>query len=67
MNVVVMFRYTILAVSAAAMVVGVLIITGLLVPRNLPEEFRVIMGIVIVLYGAYRFMITVYRRTDREP
>jgi len=24
------------------------------------------MGIVIVLYGAYRFMITVYRRTNGE-
>ena len=66
MNVALMFRYTILIVSVAAMVVGVLIIVGLLVPRNFPDEFRVIMGIVIVLYGAYRFMITVYRRTDRE-
>ncbi len=66
MNAALMFRYTILIVSAAAMVVGVLIIVGLLVPRNFPEEFRVIMGIVIVLYGAYRFMITVYRRPDRE-
>ena len=66
MNVALMFRYTILIVSVAAMVVGVLIVVGLLVPRNFPDEFRVIMGIVIVLYGAYRFMITVYRRTDRE-
>jgi hypothetical protein len=66
MNVALIFRYTILVVSVAAMVVGVLIIVGLLVPRNFPEEFRVIMGIVIVLYGAYRFMITVYRRTERD-
>ncbi len=66
MNIAMVFRSTILIISAAAMVVGVLIIVGLLVPRNFPEEFRVIMGIVIVLYGAYRFMITVYRRTNGE-
>lgn len=66
MNVALIFRYTIMVVSVAAMVVGVLIIVGLLVPRNFPEEFRVIMGIVIVLYGAYRFMITVYRRTEKD-
>ena len=66
MNVAMVSRYTILIVSAAAMVVGVLIIVGLLVPRNLPQEFRVIMGVVIVLYGAYRFVITAYRRTNRE-
>ena len=66
MNIAMVLRYTILIVSVAAMVVGVLISIGLLVPRNFPEEFRVIMGIVIVLYGAYRFMITIYQRPDKE-
>ncbi len=60
------FRYAILVVSALAMVVGLLIIFGVLVPRNFPEQFGVIMGAVIFLYGAYRFAIAYYRREMRR-
>ena len=65
MNATDVFRYTILIVSAAAMALGVLIIAGVLVPRNFPEDFRVIMGIVVFLYGLYRFVIAYYRSSRR--
>jgi hypothetical protein len=65
MNVTEVFKYTILAVSSAAMVLGVLIIAGVLVPRNFPDQFRVIMGIVVFLYGLYRFVIA-YTRSPRR-
>jgi len=57
-------RYVILVLSAAAMVAGVLILTGFLVPRNesIGDELRIGFGVVILLYGAYRFIATLLRR-----
>ncbi len=54
-------RYVVLVISAAAMVVGILIMAGWLVPRHLPEQYGVILGAVVFLYGAYRFVIAYFR------
>ena len=54
-------RYVILAVSAAAAVVGIMIMGGWLVPRNFPEQYRVVVGAVVFLYGVYRFVIAYFR------
>ncbi len=61
MNVPAVLKYSVLAVSALAMVVGVLVMGGFLVPRYFPEQYRVIMGAVVFLYGAYRFALTYFR------
>lgn len=57
-------RWVILGLSAAAMAGGVLIMTGYLVPRRsgFSDEVNVAFGVVIFLYGMYRFVITYYRR-----
>ncbi len=57
-------RYVILALSAAAMVFGVLVMAGVFVPARgaFPESYRIIIGAVIFLYGMYRFLISFYRR-----
>jgi hypothetical protein len=65
MNVMEVLKYTVLAISAAAMLLGVLIIAGVLVPRNFPDQYRVIMGIVVFLYGLYRFVIAYTRSPGR--
>ncbi len=56
-------RYTMLAVSVAAMGFGVLVITGVMIPPNFPDQYRVLLGIVIVLYGLYRFVVTYFRNS----
>ena len=64
-------RVIILLLSAGAMVIGVLVVLGVLVPRNLPEEFRLVAGIVVFLYGLYRFVVEYVRmaneRRNRAP
>jgi hypothetical protein len=65
MNYPVVFRYTILTVSGLAMIAGILIMAGVLVPRNLPEQYGVLIGVVVFLYGAYRFAIAFFRRGVR--
>lgn len=62
MNFTVVIRYTILALSSALMVLGLLVIAGLLVPQVFPEQYRIILGVVILLYGAYRFSVAYFRR-----
>lgn len=66
MNVTEVLKYTVLVISAAAMLLGVLIIAGVLVPRNFPDQYRVIMGIVVFLYGLYRFVIAYTRSLRRD-
>ena len=60
------FRLIILLVSAGAMVIGVLVMAGILFPPNMPDQFRVILGIVIVLYGAYRFANTYFGKRSES-
>jgi hypothetical protein len=57
-------RYVVLVLSAAAVLAGVLILAGILVPRNeaFGDGLRIVFGVVIVLYGAYRFSVTWFRR-----
>ena len=64
MNIAGTFRILILLLSSAAMMLGVLVIAGLLEPPNMPEDLRLILGIVILLYGTYRFVITYYRQQE---
>ena len=64
MNSQVVFRYTILVVSGLAMVVGVLVMIGVLVPRNFPGQYTLLIGVVVFLYGAYRFAIAYFKRAS---
>lgn len=59
-------RYVILALSACVTVFGVLVMIGVFVPANaaIPGEYRIIVGLVLVLYGIYRFVITFNRPTE---
>jgi len=54
-------HYAILALSSALMVLGVLVMAGLMVPQNFPGEYRLLLGIVVFLYGAYRFSVSYFR------
>ena len=47
------------------MVLGVLFMFGVVGPANIPEQFRIIMGAVIFLYGAYRFTVAYFRRSQQ--
>jgi hypothetical protein len=66
MNFAVVMRYAIMILSATAAVMGVLIMTGLLVPRSLPEQFRLIIGAVVFLYGIYRFSIAYFQKSKAK-
>jgi hypothetical protein len=43
-------------------IVGILVLTGVLATEGTPMQFRILFGVVLVLYSAYRFMMTRARR-----
>jgi len=66
MDVANVLRIAVLVLSTGAMLAGIAVMIGLLVPRNVTEEFRFMIGIVIFLYGAYRFVVGYYRKKDES-
>jgi hypothetical protein len=59
-------RIIVLVLSTGAMLAGVAVMLGLLVPRNVPGEFQFLIGLVIFLYGAYRFVVGYFRKEDES-
>ncbi len=56
----------VMAISAAVMLVGVLAMVGLLIPLYVPEQFRLLVALVVFLYGLYRFVLSYSRLKRRE-
>lgn len=56
----------VMVLAAAVMAVGVLAILGMLIPVYIPEQYRIIMGVVVFLYGLYRFVLSYFRLQRRE-
>jgi len=55
-------RIITLVLASSAMVCGILVVGDILAPPNIPDQFRIILGVVVFLYGAYRFVITFYQK-----
>ena len=61
-------RYFGYAASTTLSLLGVLIIVGLLIPSYVPSNFRVLLGVVLVLYGVFRFVSLRFKKPeDEEP
>jgi hypothetical protein len=66
MNFDIVLRVIILIGSALVSVFGVLVIVGMFIPRNIPNEHRIVLGAIIFLYGVYRFVVAFYRRRNQR-
>ena len=47
-------------------IVGVLVLTGVLAKEGTPAQFRILFGIVLILYSVYRFTMTRARHKQEE-
>jgi hypothetical protein len=43
-------------------IVGILVLSGVLASEGTPAQYRILFGIVLILYSAYRVMMTRTRR-----
>ncbi len=59
-------RYTVMILAAAVAMAGILVMTGVLINVAITGQFRIVMGAVIFLYGAYRFTVAYFRRPERR-
>jgi len=53
-------------ISGVMALVGVLVLSGLLVKEGMPQQLRILFGVVLVLYSVYRFMMTRARAKQTE-
>lgn len=54
------------SVSAVMTVVGGSVLAGYFIHAGVPDQFRWTFGIVLILMGAYRFVMTRMRRKQKE-
>jgi hypothetical protein len=47
-------------------IVGVLVLAGVLAKEGTPAQFRILFGIVLIMYSVYRFVMTRARRKQEE-
>lgn len=52
-----------LVIAASVTAAGVMIVAGMLNRPGMTSELRITIGVVAVLYGVYKFVITWFRRT----
>ena len=59
-------RIVVLVLSSAVMIAGFTMVAGVVHLRNVPDQFRWVLGTVVFLYGLYRFVIAFIRGTPRS-
>jgi hypothetical protein len=57
----IIFRIVSVITATLILVVGIVILTGLLVPAYVPANYRIILGVAMTLYGSYR-IVMVWRK-----
>lgn len=63
----VIFRIISLLTAGLILVVGIFILAGPMMPAYVPVNYRIILGIVMIVYGSYRIiMIWMKQRNARQ-
>ena len=53
--------------AGLVLIVGIIILTGSMIPSSVPENYRIVLGVVMVIYGSYRIvMIWMKQRQERN-
>ncbi|MBI4429426.1 MAG: hypothetical protein HY562_09945 [Ignavibacteriales bacterium] len=47
------------------LVFGLFVVFGITIPENVPSEFRISLGVVLLLWGLYRFVLTRLKSTQQ--
>ena len=67
MNAETILRIVSYTTASTLLATGIVVLTGFFMPTYIPDNFRITLGIVIVLYGIYRIvMLGIKRRNERD-
>ncbi len=58
-------KYLGYSVSFITFICGIVIIIGFGL-RNVPTQLRIMFGVVLILWGIYRFVVTRFRTRERD-
>ena len=61
MNIMKYFAYVI---AILFVILGIAILGGFFMANNVPSQFRVMIGVVLVLYGAFRLIMTYSKKNE---
>ncbi|MCL5029160.1 MAG: hypothetical protein M1480_09090 [Bacteroidetes bacterium] len=61
MNIMKYFAYVI---AVLFIILGIAILGGYFITENVPSQFRVMIGVVLVLYGAFRLVMTYSKKNE---
>lgn len=59
-------KYFAFAISILFVFLGIAILAGYLMNQGLPTQFRIMVGIVLVLYGIFRFFMTYFKKNQTK-
>ncbi|MHB1686641.1 MAG: hypothetical protein ACYCVH_04610 [Ignavibacteriaceae bacterium] len=54
-------KYLAYLIASIFVILGAAIIAGYFITLNVPSQFRIIMGVVFILYGIFRIVITYFK------
>jgi len=54
------------SLAAVFFAFGVVVVSGIAIPDYVPKEFRLIIGVVLLLWGIYRFVLTRTKSNEAE-
>ena len=57
-------KYIAYAIAALFIILGGAILAGYFINQNMPSEFRIMVGIVLILYGAFRIVTTIFKKNQ---
>ncbi len=61
------FRLVSYTTAGIISAVGIMVLGGFIIPEYVPQNFRIMMGTVMLVYGAYRIaMLTMKRRRAHD-
>ncbi|MBI5475650.1 MAG: hypothetical protein HY964_02805 [Ignavibacteriales bacterium] len=67
MNASLILRIVTYVTAGLILIMGIIILTGYLLPSHISTNFRIMMGIMMIVYGTYRItIITVKNRRKNE-
>ncbi len=57
-------KYLAYIIAAIFILSGIAFLAGYFISANVPEQFRIMIGIVLILYGGYRIVTTYFKENE---
>jgi hypothetical protein len=55
-------KYVAYVVASLFVLLGIAILTGYFMNDGVPTQFRIMAGVVLILYGIFRIVVTIFKK-----